>query len=618
MSVITSSFRNIWRPTYEINAAIAWSSAAFVTMTFPMPNTAYAISGCMGLALLRARQAWAHIKFRIGIDASWLHLMHPEALLEKYKIASKQDSGFWLGTGFEWTQQHVQTATEILRMDPKEIDPFPFWFPESWKTSFQPKDMVKDKNAIGASWIHGIGRAEEKDIVFTKSARAGHTLIVGTTGSGKTKNYEVLTMQAIHSGGVVIVVDPKGDKDWQYRMRRECKRAGREFLYFNPAVPSKSIRLNPIKNWNNPSEVASRISQLLSTEGGGDSFVKFAHLTIDRVVNGQLFCGERPDLRKIRDYIQGGVEPLLQKCFESLFEPVFGSGWDAKLAPYIEKAASRTHAMIQLYQNEKRLNPALFNEAIDGLVSTFTHDKEHFGKMILSLLPLLQMLCSGEIGELLSPDGTNFEDTRAIWDMKKIVQSNKVLYVGLDSLSNQSLCSAIGSILLADTAAVAGDIYNFGEEQDIYLFVDEAAEVVNDQLIQLLNKGRGAGFKVFFATQTIADFEARFGKKSKALQMLGNANNLICLRVRDWETAKFVADIFGETTIKTASVSHSIGSETEATVTEFRGNVSKSVKDEKAPVIAPNLLLKIPNLQYFAVFAGGKVRKGRLPIILKD
>lgn len=613
-------YRNIWRITYEAHAALGWAAASLITLAAPMPHTSYVMAGCASLGLTRGIQAWNHIKFRVGIDGAWLELASAPTIVQKFNVLNNSERpGMWLGKGFEWTQRHVQASTEILRMDPEDIDPIPAWFPKQFRHVLAPQGLIRDKNPIGASWIHGIGRDSEHDLVFPKNAQGGHTLIVGTTGSGKTKNYEVITTQAIHSGGVVFVIDPKGDKDWEYRMRRECKRAGRQFLYFHPAHASKSIRLNPIKNWNQPSEIASRISQLLSTEGGGDSFVKFAHLTIDRVVNCQLFAGERPDLKSIRDYIQNGVEPLLQKAFSALFEPVFGSNWDIKLAKYIEKAPSRTHAMIQLYMNEKAANPDLANEAIDGLVSTFTHDKEHFGKMILSLLPLLQMLCSGEIGELLSPDSTNFEDKRPIWDTDRIVNSKAVIYVGLNSLSNQAVGSAIGSILLADITAVAGDIYNFeNEEKDIYVFVDEAAEVVNDQLIQLLNKGRGAGFKVFIATQTIADFEARFGKKSKALQMLGNTNNLICLRVRDYETAKFVSDMFGETTIKKTSISHSTGSETEATVTEFRGNVSKSIQDEKVPVISPSLLLKLPNLQFFAVVAGGKVMKGRLPIIVKD
>jgi conjugal transfer pilus assembly protein TraD len=41
--------------------------------------------------------------------------------------------------------------------------------------------------------------------------------------------------------------------------------------------------------------------------------------------------------------------------------------------------------------------------------------------------------------------------------------------------------SAIGSILIADLAAVAGDRYNHqGRPRQVNVFIDESAEVVND------------------------------------------------------------------------------------------------------------------------------------------
>ncbi len=41
----------------------------------------------------------------------------------------------------------------------------------------------------------------------------GHSLIVGTTGSGKTRMFDILISQAILRGEAVIIIDPKGDKE---------------------------------------------------------------------------------------------------------------------------------------------------------------------------------------------------------------------------------------------------------------------------------------------------------------------------------------------------------------------------------------------------------------------
>ncbi|MBP0533221.1 TraM recognition domain-containing protein, partial [Mycobacterium tuberculosis] len=77
-------------------------------------------------------------------------------------------------------------------------------------------------------------------------------------------------------------------------------------------------------------------------------------------------------------------------------------------------------------------------------------------------------------------------------------------------------------------------IYNFYETPpDIVLLVDEVAEAINEQVIQILNKGRGAGFRSFVAFQSRSDLEAKLGSAAKMLQVLGNLNNQIILRLED-------------------------------------------------------------------------------------
>jgi conjugal transfer pilus assembly protein TraD len=139
----------------------------------------------------------------------------------------------------------------------------------------------------------------------------------------------------------------------------------------------------------------------------------------------------------------------------------------------------------------------------------------------------MNMLTSGTLGPL-SPDPNDIDDTRPITDSARIINQAQVAYIGLDSLSDGMVGSAIGSILLADLASVAGGRYNYGlDNRPVNIFVDEAAEVINDPCIQLLNKGRGAKFRLSIATQTFADFAARTGSEAKARQILGNVNNLI-------------------------------------------------------------------------------------------
>ena len=73
--------------------------------------------------------------------------------------------------------------------------------------------------------------------------------------------------------------------------------------------------------------------------------------------------------------------------------------------------------------------------------------------------------------------------------------------------------------------------------------------------------------------------------------------------------------MMGKTVTKTVSISHSIGTETEASLVEFRGNVSRSMQEKQTQLVPPEIMLRLPNLQYFAVMPDGRIVKGRLPLI---
>ncbi len=96
----------------------------------------------------------------------------------------------------------------------------------------------------------------------------------------------------------------------------------------------------------------------------------------------------------------------------------------------------------------------------------------------------------------MSPVAGAAEDPRRLTNLAEVIAADEVLYVGLDSLSDAMVGSAIGSILIADLAAVAGDRYNHqGRPRPVNVFIDESAELVNDPFIQLerLALGLGAG-----------------------------------------------------------------------------------------------------------------------------
>jgi conjugal transfer pilus assembly protein TraD len=620
------TYHDMFRPAYELPACATWAaSSAALSILHPPMWPALAV-GMLAASAVRGKQAVELYRFRASISSLRVEMIAVEEAIKISRKHLKLDGakitetsgkgGFWLGRGFRWTQHHAEVARQIMFRSPGEIQGPPAWLPAPLLKAIQPANRVPLKeDAIGVSWIHGLS-TEEQELTLPIEALSGHTLVVGTTRAGKTRLYELLSSQIIHAKKVLIIIDPKGDKDWEKRVREECKRAGRKFLFFHPAHPSRSIRMNPLANWNTVSEVATRIGQLIDAEG---TFGAFAWKTLFRVMRAEVADGSRPTIRSAKNYVQNGVDPLLERLIQKKLFGLQAGAWDQDLQSYVKTQARGKTSPISSERLEGMIGKfqalQIEDEAITSLIAMVNHSKEHYSKMIQVLEPILEMLGSDELGRMLSPDPLDMTDDRPIYDTQKIIEENAVLYVGLDSLSNKIIGSAIGSILLADLASVAGAIYNFREPKDIYVFIDEAAEVMNEQGIQLLNKGGGAGIKAFIATQTIADFDVVFGNSARTGQALGNLNNVICLRVKDPDMADWIATSFGKTAARDVRVTHSTGSGSSKSFTEFNGSTSRSLAETEIPFVSPDLLTRLPGLQYFAFLAGSTLYKGRLPLL---
>jgi len=191
-----------------------------------------------------------------------------------------------------------------------------------------------------------------------------------------------------------------------------------------------------------------------------------------------------------------------------------------------------------------------------------------------------------------------------------------VAYIGLDALSDGMVGSAIGSLLIAELTSIAGDRYNYGvNNKPVSVFIDEAAEVMNDPFVQLLNKGRGARLTVTVATQSFADFVARTGSQAKATQVLANLNNLIALRVLDAETQAYITDSLPKIRLKTLMRTQASSTQSDNPLL-YSGNAGERLIEEEGDLLPPALLGHLPNLEYIGRLAGGRTVKGRLPILV--
>ena len=409
--------------------------------------------------------------------------------------------------------------------------------------------------------------------VFMQPEEAGgHTLVMGAPGTGKTQLFKLLALQAIARGHCVILLDPKGGGHLRQCLAQAAARVARPYFQLLPAEPEHSDGLNLLANGRQASELASRISRLIPADETDNAFGQFAWMTLNRIIEGLLALRQPVTLKALRFHV-----------------------------------ADQGHAL------RARL-------PLPGLVELTAHDPGHYRKMILALSPVLETLTAGALGALLSPPleaghCTVMEDRPRV-HLAQVIRQAGVFYAGLGALSDEALSRALGGLLLADLAAVAGDRYrDTASAVPVRLFVDEAAEVTNPAFIQLLNKGRECGFVVTFAVQTLADLEVAMNGPAPARMMLGNAGNLIAFRTLDPESRKVWAERAGSTWIRTGS--DSVGAQqAQGHKGRQRGySAGRTRQLEEVAMIPEALLGQLPNLHFVALLGGRRTVAGRLPLV---
>lgn len=604
----TYAFEDPFRPIYEYFAIGTWVTFGLIALlaigVTPYPKPVYILFGtvCFIMAAVRSKSAirlWRRQKNLNGVPLTFIGR---NRLLDQNRELDKK---IFMGWGFLWGQEQAQMAHQLIRHDPNIL--------------VAPTDERE-----GQPWLHGLGVHEEEKIMLPLAHTAGHILLIGTTRSGKTRFLDMIISQAIARGEAVIILDPKGDQDLRETAEKACKRTGDpdKWVYFHPAYPENSARIDPLRNFNRATELATRIAVLLPSEAGGDAFTAFSQMLLTNIAEGLLMENSKPSLVLFRRYVASGVEQVVINATTAYTSKHWPSEWEVAYKPFKDKMKKPPtlydHALSFVNFYREWIMPRKASTALEGLYSSFEHERAHAAKMTASLQPVLTMLTSGAMGPLLSPDGGDIGDERPITDFSRIVRNKQVCYIGLDSLSDNMVGSALGSMFLSDLAAVSGDRYNYNTgDNPVTLIIDEAAELMGDRLIQILNKAGGAKIRAILATQTVADFAARMGSVEKARMALGNLNNVFVLRTLDGGTQEYVAESFPQTYVRHIEYSQATDAST-GNALDFGYRISESMKDVETPLVPAQILGVLPNLEYFAKISGGTVIKGRIPIIEDD
>jgi len=642
------------RPSVEMVPATVSLCSGVTLCTFPsyflLPqDVSWVIGGAfIALGTIRFYQGKKVLNYQKNLKRLPFYCLKPDNIPVSHKK-------LFLGQGFEWTQKHSQRLFDTeLPKNAKYTDmgrlyqlarnielklEYTKWLKfipnlsskDTWWNPVRPLPPVGGNPAI-----HGIGMDDEEPVYSDIVERVAHTLVLGTTRVGKTRMEELLVTQDIHRGDIVIVFDPKGDKELLMRMYAEAKRAGREddFYMFHLGHPEVSARYNAVANFSRITEVSSRVSGQLSSEGSSAAFKEFAWRFTNIIAQALVILGQRPSYKLIAKYVRN-IEPLLVEYHVWWLDHYGPPDWrettqgieedlDPQKLP--QHLKDRGHYAIALVRYFKQKD--LYDPVADGLRSAFDYDKTYFDKIVASLLPLLEKLTTGKTSELLSPEYMDMDDPRPIIDWMQIIRQRGIVYVGLDSLTDAEVGAAVGNSMFADLTSIAGQMYKFGREYGlpelsteppkyppISLHADEFNELIGDEFIPMLNKAGGAGFQVTAYTQTWSDVEARIGNRAKADQIGGNFNSLIMLRVKNIETAELLTNQLPKVQLVTTTAVSGVTDTTDASSeTEFISRNEDRISETEAPMIDPSAIVRLPKGQAFALLNGGQLYKLRIPL----
>ena len=291
-----------WRPNFEATMSASWTGAALFTLVaakympvpLPVKFSAIAMTVCTGMALYRGIGAWRRYVNLTRLDNYGKEFISIPELINKTEVATRKSS-VWLGKGFDWTDVESQKMHALIGQGVAQTI----------------GKITNERHLDGAYWIHGLDK--ETDRFMDIANLVGHTLLVGTTRVGKTRMMELLIGQAIIRNETVIIIDPKGDHALAENAKRICAAMGQpeRFVYFHPAHPEKSTPIDPMRNWNRRTELASRVAALIPSETGADPFAAFGWKVLNDIVNGLVATGVSPNLVHMKRYIEGGADNLL-------------------------------------------------------------------------------------------------------------------------------------------------------------------------------------------------------------------------------------------------------------------------------------------------------------------
>jgi hypothetical protein len=312
------------------------------------------------------------------------------------------------------------------------------------------------------------------------------------------------------------------------------------------------------------------------------------------------YSARKDRIIELRDWSEEHYKKLAEGYLQMVFKVLDACGIKADLvtlAGYL--STGRLQALIR--KRERRLGKAAMalTEEVDEQVEA---ERQAEG-----LRAEIRNLARTEIGPLFDTTA-KAEDAPPpeVLELPKALAEKAVVYFCLPALQFPALAKTFGKVVINDLKAAAHDQYvETGEARPIYTVFDEFSVFAGEQVINVVNQGRGFGIHAVLATQSVADLGRATPDTPDHFtrQVLSACNTYLVHRLNAPEDAKQVAELIGTKD----------GIEHTAQIDMIGATGLGSVRRTKGFIIHPDVIKQLPRGE--AVFVNknrGLVRRIRV------
>lgn len=453
----------------------------------------------LGLGVLFALESFALFSYSVGEmnlrdfmangfalnKQMWNSLIHND-VWSAVQIMFLNEREYWLG--FPMLLAGILNAIDLIEDDPHKNTL------KALKRGEHPIDKKELSEKAIQSALKRIDEGKHDGTVLGVSKYSGKAvvipdhfinqvmLVLGTTGSGKSITLRRFYKRAITKGYPLIIVDGKPTEDNVKWIQSLAEKHKRKFYGFNCGNHAAYDALTD----GGYTELKDKIISL-KDEWASDYYRSIAEDYLQAAFQVLLYLNIQFDLARVIDCLDYDV--LLEMSRET---------GDAGIIRRVERLGK--------YKQED----------------------------ITGLQAHLSLLVNSELGHY-------FKKSENTFSLRRVIDENAVVYFALPALRYPSFSKVLGKLVVNDIKAVIDR--NDGNSKRIFTIFDEFSVFAGDQVLNLVNMGRGKGVHAIFGTQGLADLN-RVDKEFKA-QILNCANTIICHRLNDQDSAEAVAAWMG-------------------------------------------------------------------------